>query len=154
MIRRELLRLAEKTAARLRAAGQAGRTVSLKVRFADFSTVTRSRTLPAPTDAGHEVYATACALYDGLELDRPRIRLVGVRVEGIAAAGETARQLELGAPERGWREADRAVDRAIDRFGSGAVRPATLVSPTTPNLGMGDRDTPGEMSDTGRVERS
>ena len=154
VIHRELLRLAEKTAARLRASGQAGRTVSLKIRFADFSTVTRARTLPAPTDAGHEVYATARALYDGLELDRPRIRLVGVRVEGIAAAGESARQLELGARERGWRDADRAVDRAVDRFGSGVVRPATLVSPTTPNLGMGGRDTPGDMSDTGRVERS
>ena len=154
VIHRELLRLAEKTAGRLRASGQAGRTVSLKIRFADFSTLTRARTLPAPTDAGHEVYATARALYDGLELDRPRIRLVGVRVEGIAATGESARQLELGARERGWPDADRAVDRAVDRFGSGAVRPATLVSPATRNMGVGNRDTPGEMSDTGRVERS
>ena len=154
VIHRELLRLSEKTAGRLRASGQAGRTVSLKIRFADFSTVTRARTLPAPTDAGHEVYATARALYDGLELDRPRIRLVGVRVEGIAAAGESARQLELGARERGWPDADRAVDRAVDRFGSGAVQLGTLVSPATQNMGVGSRDTPGEMSDTGRVERS
>jgi DNA polymerase-4 len=154
VIHRELLRLAEKTAARLRTAGQAGRTVSLKIRFADFSTITRARTLPAPTDAGHEVYATARTLYDGLELDRPRIRLVGVRVEGISRAEESARQLELGARERGWRDADRAVDRAVDRFGSGAVRPATLVSPTTQNTGVGARDTPGEMPDSGRVERS
>jgi len=58
VIHRELLRLAEKTAARLRTAGQAGRTVSLKIKFADFSTITRARTLPAPTDAGHEIYAT------------------------------------------------------------------------------------------------
>jgi DNA polymerase IV len=154
VIHRELLRLAEKTAARLRATGQAGRTVSLKVRFADFSTITRARTLPAPTDAGHEVYATARALYDGLELDRPRVRLVGVRVEGIGAAGEASRQLELGGRDRGWPDADRAVDRAVGRFGSGAVRPGTLVSPTTPNLGISDPDTPGDMSDTGRVERS
>ena len=154
VIHRELLRLAEKTAARLRTAGQAGRTVSLKVKFADFSTITRARTLPAPTDAGHEVYATARALYDGLELDRPRIRLVGVRVEGIAPAEESPRQLELGAREHGWRDADRAVDRAVDRFGSGAVRPATLVSRTTQNTGGGADDTLGEMPDSGRVERS
>jgi DNA polymerase IV len=128
--------------------------VSLKVRFADFSTITRARTLPAPTDAGHEVYATARALYDGLDLDGPRIRLVGVRVEGIAAAGDAARQLELGGRERGWRDADRAVDRAVDRFGSGAVRPATLVSPTTQNTGASRHDTPEKMSDSGRVERS
>ncbi len=92
--------------------------------------------MPAPTDAGHEVYATARALYDGLELDRPRIRLVGVRVEGGTACGESARQLELGARERGWRDADRAVDRAVDRFGTGAVA-STLVSPTTPKCGGG-----------------
>ncbi len=132
VVHRELLRLAERTGARLRASGQAGRTVSIKIRFADFSTVTRARTLPAPTDAGHEVYETARALYAGLELDRPRIRLVGVRVEGIAPAGDAARQLELGAREHGWRDADRAVDRASRRFGAGTVRPATLVRPAAP----------------------
>ena len=133
VVHRELLRLSERTAARLRSAGQLGRTVSIKVRFADFSTVTRARTLPAPTDVGHEVYATARALYAGLRLDRARIRLVGVRVEGIAPAGDASFQLELGARESGWREADRAVDRAVGRFGSGAVRPAALVLPHTPD---------------------
>ncbi len=127
VVHRELLRLSERTAARLRAAGQQGRTVSIKVRFADFTTVTRARTLPAPTDVGHEVYETARGLYAALRLDRARIRLVGVRVEGIGPAADRSRQLELGAREHGWREADRAVDRAVDRFGSGAVRPATLV---------------------------
>jgi nucleotidyltransferase/DNA polymerase involved in DNA repair len=153
VVHRELLRLAEKSAARLRSSGQAGRTVSIKIRFADFSTITRARTLPSPTDAGHEIYATARALYDALELDRPRIRLVGVRVEGIAAAGEANRQLELGAREYGWRDAERAVDRAVDRFGSGAVRPATLVGPTQ-NTGAAGADTAGQMSGIGRVERS
>ena len=127
VIHRELLRLAERTAARLRAAGQVGRTVGIKVRFADFATITRARTLASPTDAGHEVYDTARSLYDGLRLDRARIRLVGVRVEGIVPTGGAALQPELGAREHGWREADRAVDRASRRFGAGAVRPAALV---------------------------
>lgn len=134
VVHRELLRLAERTAGRLRAAGQLGRTVSIKVRFADFTTITRARTLPTPTDTGHEVYETARSLYDGLELDRPRIRLVGVRVEGIAPAGDAARQLELGAREHGWRDADQAVDRASRRFGAGAVRPATLVHSSAPEV--------------------
>jgi nucleotidyltransferase/DNA polymerase involved in DNA repair len=129
VVRRELLRLSERTAARLRAAGQQGRTVSIKVRFADFSTVTRARTLPAATDAGHEVYETARALFEALGLDRARVRLVGVRVEGLAPAGDASHQLELGARDRGWRDADRAVDAATDRFGPDAVRPATLVRP-------------------------
>jgi DNA polymerase IV len=127
VVLRELLLLAERVGARLRRGGQVGRTVSIKVRFADFTTITRSRTLGVPTDASQEIYATARSLYQALRLDRPRIRLVGVRAEGIAVAGESARQLELGAREHGWQDADRAVDRATRRFGAGAVRPATLV---------------------------
>jgi DNA polymerase IV len=127
VVHRELLRLAERTAVRLRSTGQVGRTVSIKVRFADFTTISRSRTLGAPTDGGREIYQTAHALYAGLGLDRARIRLVGVRVEGISAVTTAPAQLQLGAPEHGWRDADRAVDRATRRYGAGAVRPAALV---------------------------
>ena len=132
VIARELLRLSERTAARLRASAQVGRTVSIKVRFADFTTITRARTLPEPTDVGRVVYDTAMALYDALGLQRARIRLVGVRVEGILEASELVHQLQLGEREHGWRDAEQAVDRAARRFGAGAVRPATLVSPSSP----------------------
>jgi DNA polymerase-4 len=127
VIRRELLRLSEKVAARLRAQGVAGRTVSIKVRFADFSTITRSRTLRSPTDVGREVYATARELYDALGLQRARLRLVGVRVEGLVDAAEAPRQMLLDEPDAGWREAEQAVDRASARFGRGSVRPARLL---------------------------
>jgi DNA polymerase-4 len=130
VIARELLRLSERTAARLRASGQVGRTVSIKIRFADFTTITRARTLPEATDVGRTVYATALGLYEALGLQRARLRLVGVRVEGIADAAEQSRQLLLGERETGWREAELAVDRAARRFGAGAVRPATLVDPS------------------------
>jgi DNA polymerase-4 len=129
VIARELLRLSERTAARLRASGQVGRTVSIKIRFADFTTITRARTLPEATDVGRTVYATALSLYEALGLQRARLRLVGVRVEGIADASAQSRQLLLGERETGWREAERAVDRAARRFGAGAVRPAALVDP-------------------------
>ena len=89
VVRRELLRLCERTAARLRDAGLVGRTISIKVRFADFTTITRSRTLRDPTDVAAEVFATARGLFDALGLDRARLRLIGVRVEGLAEA-ETA----------------------------------------------------------------
>ena len=62
-IRRELLRLSGRTARGLRSAGYAARTVVVKLRLADFTTITRSRTLPEPTDVTQQVYATACALY-------------------------------------------------------------------------------------------
>jgi DNA polymerase-4 len=127
VVLRELLRLSEKTAARLRSGGMAGRTVSLKVRFADFTTITRSRTLPEATDVTVEVHRAATRLYDALGLQRARLRLVGVRVEGLVPRESVHRQLVLGEAEHGWAEADRAVDRATRRFGTAAVRPASLM---------------------------
>lgn len=131
VVRRELLRLSERTAARLRASRQAGRTISVKIRFADFTTITRAKTLSEPTDVGREIYQTARGLYDALGLERARLRLVGVRVEGICPAASATHQLLLDERAAGWREAERAVDRATQRFGSGAVRPAALVDPAT-----------------------
>jgi DNA polymerase-4 len=135
IVARELLRLSEKTAARLRAAGHVGRTISIKVRFADFTTITRSRTLKEPTDVARVVYDTARSLYDALGLQRARLRLVGVRVEGLGEASSTPRQLALGGGDEEWRAAEQASDRAAARFGSGAVRPAVLVDPRPENPG-------------------
>ena len=90
VILREVLKLTAKVASRMRVAGVAGRTVSLTVRFADFTTITRARTMPEATDVTQEIYRTAVALYDALGLQRARIRLVGVRVEGLRAAGHRA----------------------------------------------------------------
>ena len=128
VVLREVLRLAAKVTGRMRAAQVAGRTVTLTVRFADFTTITRTRTLPEATDRTLEVHRTAAELYRALGLQRARLRLVGVRVEGLVPRATVQRQLVLGERERGWAEADQAVDRAVLRFGSAAVRPATLLS--------------------------
>ena len=125
---RELLRLTARVTGRMRVAGVAGRTVTITVRFADFTTITRSRTLPEATDVTQEIYRTATRLYDALGLQRARLRLVGVRVEGLVPRGTVQRQLLLGERERGWADADRAVDRATLRFGAAALRPASLLS--------------------------
>jgi DNA polymerase-4 len=126
-IRRTLLGLSGKTAGRLRQAGQAGRTVILKVRLADFRTLNRSRTLGATTDVSREIFETAWALFEALA-PGDRIRLLGVRMEGLSTAGTTPRQLSLGESEVGWREAELAADAAAARFGAGAVRPASLLN--------------------------
>ena len=140
VVRRELLRLAERTAARMREAGLAGRTVSIKIRFADFTTITRSRTLPEATDVAAVVYATARRLYEALGLDRARLRLVGVRVEGLVESESAPHQLLLGERARGRREAEQAADRAVRRFGRGVVRPASLVGEDpAPNPAPGGR---------------
>ncbi len=127
VVLRELLRLSERVAGRMRVAGVAGRTVTITVRFADFTTITRSRTLPEATDVTQEVYRAAARLYDGLGLQRARLRLVGVRAEGLVPRDRVQRQGMLGEREHGWPEADRAVDRATHRFGAAAVRPASLL---------------------------
>jgi DNA polymerase-4 len=127
VIHARLLRLADQVASRLRKAGYVTRTLSLKVRFADFTTITRSRTLSRPTDVGAEIYDTIKGLYDGLGLQRVRIRLVGVRAEGLADAAAAPAQLLLGEPEFGRRDAEVAVDALRARYGSAAVRPARLV---------------------------
>lgn len=158
VVRRQLLHLAERTASRMRHADVLGRTVVLTVRFSDFTTITRSRTVAVPTDVTRDVHATACALYDALGLQRARIRMLGVRVEGITDAGATLVQGRLDEPEKGWREAERAVDRAAARFGRHAVRPASLLAersrdvpepcPTTPSGGAG---TPASDSRVGVI---
>ena len=128
VVLREVLRLAARVGGRMRTAGVAGRTVTLKVRFADFTTLTRSRTLPEATDVTQEVYRAAARLYDGLGLQRARLRLVGVRVEGLVPRERVQRQGVLGEREHGWSDADRAMDRATSRFGAAAVRPASLLA--------------------------
>jgi DNA polymerase-4 len=126
-IHAHLLKLADQVGGRLRLTGQVGRTVQLKVRFADFTTITRSKTMPGPVDVTQDLYDTARGLFDSLGLQRARIRLVGIRVEGLQPAQGAARQLALGAPEQGRREAEIAVDAIRARFGSKSVRPARLV---------------------------
>jgi DNA polymerase-4 len=127
VILRELLRLSAKVGSRMRTARVVGRTVTIKVRFADFTTITRTRTRPEATDVTREIHETATVLFRGLGLQRARIRLVGVRVEGLVPRASVSRQLVLGARDRGWVEADQAVDRAVTRFGPAAVQPASLL---------------------------
>ena len=119
VVLRELLRLTVRVAARLRAASAAARTVTLKVRFADFTTITRSRTRPEPTDVTGEIYETAAGLFR-----RPGAA-AGPDPPGRGAGGGSAaardqvfRQLVLGERDQGWSEADQAVDRAVSRFGA------------------------------------
>ena len=133
VIKKELLRLSGRTAQGLRAGGSVARTVVVKLRLANFKTITRSRTLPEPTDVARKIYDTACALYEASGLDsRARLRLVGVRATGLIPATTAATQLTFEEAPTSWRDAERAVDRIAGRFGLDAVRPATLVGPVEP----------------------
>lgn len=126
VIRRELLRMAARTAYRMRTARLLGRTVTISVRFADFTTITRSSTLTSPTDVTDEIHAEALRLYDRLRLDRARIRRVGVKVAGLVDREHACQQPTLTEPDHGWREAEQAADAVVRRFGPRAVERAVL----------------------------
>jgi DNA polymerase IV len=131
---RELVRLADRVGSRLRMAGLVARTVTLKVRFADFETRTRARTLPDATDVSTVLLDTARALIAEFTVARG-IRLLGISCSQLGAE-ETVDQPMLllddeasAADDRIRRRAavERAVDGVRDRFGARSVRPATLV---------------------------
>jgi DNA polymerase-4 len=123
-ILREYLKLTERASTRLRNRNLYAKTISITVRFADFKTITRSKTLPLPISSTHEIYQVVKDLYEALKLDRARLRLVGVSLSNLR--DEAPEQLMLGQREKGWREAEGAVDKAAARFGDKSVRPARL----------------------------
>ena len=133
VILRELLRPSPpRSPAGCGSAGVAGRTVTITVRFADFTTITRSRTMPEATDVTQEIYRAAVRLYDALGLQRARLRLVGVRVEGLVPRDDRA------AAAASWASASTAGPTPTGpstappcRFGSAAVRPASLIDRRT-----------------------
>ena len=122
----EFLRMAEKATARLRERGLFAKTVTMKIKFADFTTLSRAKTLPIGIDGTHETYEIVKKLYLALNNEGARIRLVGVSLSNLL--DEAPVQLELGARERGWRDADTAIDKAKARFGRGSVRPGRLIT--------------------------
>jgi DNA polymerase-4 len=133
-ILRELLRLSHRVAARLRADGYRCRTVTVKFRLPSFSTLTRSKTLPDPTDMATEVFRIAVELLDRLPAGKRRFRLLGVAATGLVAAD--SEQVVLAGPDR-WDGAERAMDEVERRFGRGAAVPATLLGPASPRKGPG-----------------
>ena len=122
-----LLAQAERTARRLREAGLRGRTVTLKVKYSDFTLVTRRCTLAAATDDGAAVFAAAREQLERVELDRP-VRLIGVSVSGFEARAEQLGLFEQRPAADAARRAavNAAVDAVNRRFGREAIRPATL----------------------------
>ena len=125
VIRRELLRLSGQVAVRLRRAGLAGRTVALKLRFGDFTTITRSKTIAEPTATGRRIYEEARDLYDAVSQPGQRIRLIGVRMEHVSEGDGGASG--LWDDDEDWREAEQTLDALEAKFGRGAVKPAALL---------------------------
>jgi DNA polymerase-4 len=119
-----LLRLAEQVSRRLRQAGLAGRTVTVKLRFSDFRTITRRRTLDLPTDEEQRIFPVARDLLTGNQGGAP-LRLIGVSVSGLTGGEGTD---YLFSEDRRRRRVIGAADRLRDRFGENVLTRARVLT--------------------------
>jgi DNA polymerase-4 len=138
-LKRTLMRLSEKVGRRLRKANLAGRTVKIKIRWPDFTTLTRQVKLSQPTDQDGEIYQTALRLFERVWQKGRAVRLIGV---GVTDLGRPLRQLTLF--DRAW-EQDASLLNAIDdirtRYGKDALRRAgDLKRKGTSGLSYRDRE--------------
>jgi DNA polymerase-4 len=127
LIARELLRLSHRTAGRLRSSGLVARTVALKIRYADFSTITRSRTVHTPVDSAQLIYAVAMQLLESLGSRPMTVRLVGIRAEQLEDTANTSLQLSFDRRDDNWRAAEQALDEVSRKFGNKSILPASLL---------------------------
>ena len=142
-LRRHVLRMSDAVGARLAESALWGRTVSVKIRFADRQTITRSHTAGGPLRASHAVSTVAQALVDAVELPQG-VRLVGVSVSGLDRADKAdVRQLSFEAfdeqsaatepvaegDDQAWLNVQEALSAIRARYGQGSVGPAALVGP-------------------------
>ncbi|MCL7486723.1 MAG: DNA polymerase IV [Desulfobulbaceae bacterium] len=130
VIRRELLELATRVGERLRRHERRGQTITIKIKFHDFSARTRSRTLAEPTSDTMEIFRQGWELLGKTEAGRKSVRLVGISVSNLSAPGSSHQQDLFGKTRQ--RERSRFLNEAVDRinqkFGGGTINPATLIS--------------------------
>lgn len=145
VLRSELRRLADRVGARLRSGGWEASTIAIKVRFADFTTISRSQTLSEPTAVSQRIGDAAHELFASVATGMP-VRLIGVRAEKLRPSGSAP--LGLWDDDEEWRRVEDALDGATAKFGRGAVTRATLLgksrggrslpsSPPAPKLDQG-----------------
>lgn len=132
VLERELLHLSDRVGARLRRAGRLAGAVSIKLRYADFSTLTRTRRLVEPSNVGRRIHEAAVGLFRDAHRPGQAVRLLGVRGESLSD-GEQG--LGLWDPDAEWRDAETTVDDVRTRFGLGAMRPASLLGRTATQVG-------------------
>ncbi|RZB36010.1 MAG: DNA polymerase IV [Desulfobacteraceae bacterium Eth-SRB2] len=129
LAKKEILALGNKVARRMRHKGVTGNTVTLKVKYHDFVQITRSTTLPKPTDDGLEIYSTACRLLEKTEVTIKPIRLLGISLSHLNFLG-TGTQLSLfdqDVSSQKRQKLNTALDSLCEKFGDQSVFPGTLL---------------------------
>jgi DNA polymerase-4 len=128
LAKKELLALAHRVAHRLRQDKVTGETVTLKVKYSDFTLITRSTTLPEATDDAPEIYSTACTLLEKTAVGKRPVRLLGISISNLSSDSESQLSLFLGdrSPVR-KSKLNTAVDSIQEKFGDKFIRPGTLL---------------------------
>lgn len=141
-LQRELVRLSDGVASRLRAQGMAARTLTLKVRFAGFETITRATTVPAPVTSAHAIVAAALPLLLAID-PSPGVRLLGISASQLIDPPVVQDQLTLEdvvgdepAGDREWDAAEQTIDAIRSRFGNTAIGPASAVETGVKGAGL------------------
>jgi DNA polymerase-4 len=125
VLRRELLRMSDAVAARLRRHNLQARTVALKLRYKDFTTITRQETLSEPTDSGPVIYGQVLTLFEAAWDRRRPVRLLGVGTGGLCQPAHQFRLFEQ--QDRRQEQLEAALDRIRERFGEHAIQRASLL---------------------------
>ncbi len=127
-LERELVQFADSVASRLRAQGVVGRTIQLKIRFGDFTTITRSTTLAVAVDDSRSLLEAGRSL---LALVDPAqgVRLLGLSVSGLSSDASRQLTFDEAISGPGWQQADRTIDEIRARFGDEAIGPAVASGP-------------------------
>jgi len=127
--KKEILSLANRVARRMRREEVKGNTVSLKVKYNDFTQITRATTLPEPTDDSMEIYSASCRLLEKTETGKRPVRLLGISLSRLSFSG-SEKQLSLFGQNKTSlkrRDLNTALDSICDKFGEKSIQPATLV---------------------------
>jgi DNA polymerase-4 len=119
-----LMRLSEMVGRRLRESGFHARTVQLKLRYKDFTTITRARTLPAPTQLDTEIFEQIRKLFRANWKEGEQVRLLGVQTSSFTDQSDQLNLLE-GERDQRWKNALAAADRVRDKFGESSITLAT-----------------------------
>jgi len=127
-LHRALLSLSHRVARRLRAGGLSAGGMALKLRYADFSTITRSRRLDFPTDSGARLYELSRMLLEAVGPLPQAIRLIGVRADHLEP-GAGGVQLSFDRQDDNWRKVEKSLDEVWSKFGSSGLTPARLLDP-------------------------
>ncbi len=121
------MQLSENVAFRLRTSGYKARTVCLKIRFEDFETLTRAHTMKEPANSDHEIFEAAEKKFSSINIQKRKIRLIGVTAEGLRKAllAQTTlfeRDCQNRTKQEKWHKLDKTIDDIKLKYGNEAVR--------------------------------